>query len=243
MNVPDVPKKVKHLINHIKKEKHFSNNELEKLLNGLKLEYADLEPYHNFNHPEDESYGRFVLYNSPQLEVVVMSWKKGDYTAIHDHGQAQWGAVLIFGQVEHTSFELVNDNLIISKLETLKDGQISLVSNQLIHQMGNPFENRAVSLHVYGTDTVVDEVTGEAKNYDPIRKKVFYANGGAFLEIPKKNIVKEEVCPVVQDEIFHNSVKILLNFRRFAKKQNSSNNKVTLSTKEKNIKHENINYL
>ena len=72
-------------------------------------------------------------------------------------------------------------------------------------------------------------------------KKVFYANGGAFLEIPKDQIIKEETGPAFQEEIFHNSVKILLNHKRNYKL--SEPNKTVLKANKENITHENINYL
>ena len=109
-----VPKKIKSLINAITKSSDFSNEKLYALVSSLKITHADLKPFEQFNHALNESYGRCVLYNSLNLEVVVMSWSKGDYTSIHDHGAAQWGAVFCFGQVEHTSFELQNQNLFIS---------------------------------------------------------------------------------------------------------------------------------
>ncbi|NJO90904.1 MAG: hypothetical protein HC831_19535 [Chloroflexia bacterium] len=162
----------------------------------------------------NESYGRYVLYNSSELEVVVMSWNKGDYTSIHDHGAAQWGAVLCFGRIEHTTFSLQNQTLTISNNEYFNDTDICLVTNQLIHQMGNPFDKPTMTLHFYGTRAGGNEVTENARNYDPVKNKVYYANGGAFLEIAEQNIMQVEECPSFQSEIYHRSVKIFSDYKQ-----------------------------
>jgi hypothetical protein len=143
-----------------------------------------------------------------------MSWNKGDYTSIHDHGAAQWGAVVTFGRVEHTTFSLQDQNLYISKKECFGKKDVHLVSNQLIHQMGNPFDKPAMTLHIYGTEANVNEVTGNARNYDPVNNRVFCANGGAFLEIPKQNTIRVEESPNFQNEIYDNSVKIYLDYKQ-----------------------------
>ncbi len=219
-----VPKRIKILINSIIKCNCFSNEKLFDLVSQLKVTSADLEPFEQFNHALNESYGRCVLYNSPELEVVVMSWNKGDYTSIHDHGAAQWGAVISFGRMEHTSFTLQNKSLHISRKEYFNDKDICLVSSQLIHQMGNPFDKPAMTLHVYGTKAGIEEVTENARNYDPIKNKVYYATGGAFLEIPKYNITKVEECPNFQNEIYDNSVKILQGYKQKHQKTASQKN-------------------
>ncbi len=228
-----VPKQIKSLIKTIIKSNCFSNENLFHLVSSLNITPADLKPFELFNHALNESYGRYVLYNSPELEVVVMSWNKGDYTSIHDHGAAQWGAVLCFGQLEHTSFGLQNENLFISKKECFQSEGISMVSNQLIHQMGNPFDKPAMTLHIYGTDACVKEVTGNARNYDPFKEMVVYANGGAYLEIPEQQIVKEKQGPNFQSEIYYNSVKILLDYK--LKQQKTAYRKQLRNNGRKNI--------
>ena len=207
------PGKIKLLIEDIIKKDCYTKHELLKLLKNTKLSFADIKSFENFNHHPDESYGRHVLFNSPKLEVVVMSWNTGDYTSIHDHGSTQWGAVVCFGQIEHTCFELQNQRLCISNKDILTSNEICLVSNKLIHQMGNPFKSPAMTLHIYGTDHCATEVTASAKNYDPLQNKVHYANGGAFLELPDKMVTHTAEGPLVQGEIFHTSAKILLNYK------------------------------
>lgn len=209
---PVLPHKIKQIIKIIK-NKDFDVSDIKMVLKTAKISSSDLNDHLRFNHPQNESYGRSVLFQSPKFEIVLMSWANHDFTSIHDHGHAQWGAVLCFGKLIHTSFEKINNNLIISNKETLHNGEIKIVSEQLIHQMGNPFNKRALSLHIYGTKKNVAEVTGEAKNYDPVNRKIIYSNGGAFLEIPKHNILREEVFRIEQDEIFHDAVRILLNYK------------------------------
>lgn len=72
-----------------------------------------------------------------------MSWVPGDFSAIHDHGAAQWGAVKSFGEAEHAVFIQQNGTLRTCSRQSCSrqsfpEGSVFPVSHDFIHQMWMP---------------------------------------------------------------------------------------------------------
>src|SRR5690606_27168523 len=109
----------------------------------------------------------------------------GDYTAIHNHGYTVWGAVQAFGKLEHITFELQGDKLTTSIKERLDSGEIRAVNQDLIHQMGNPYNDRKLSLHIYGTPQSVDGITDNSELYEIGKGEIQLVDGGVFYDLPK----------------------------------------------------------
>ena len=121
----------------------------------------DLLPWADFDHPIADSYGRKLVYDGGYFEVMVMSWAPGDFSAIHDHGGTQWGAVQCFGAAEHFVYTF-EDNLLRTKAKNnYFPGSVKTVDRHLIHQMGNPGNSCFLSLHLYGCDTSVGPHNGK----------------------------------------------------------------------------------
>jgi predicted metal-dependent enzyme (double-stranded beta helix superfamily) len=109
--------------------------------------------------PVSEGYARYSLYCDPEnrFEVVVLVWKPGQSTPLHDH-DGTWGAEgVVKGRLQVTGFEQVSETA---------DGQISLAdlgtvvvnehgTGQLLppadcHIVACYGEETAVTVHVYG---------------------------------------------------------------------------------------------
>ena len=143
-----------------------SAGQAEEFFRLAKLTSQHLHPWQEFDHPVTNSYGRSLVYQGRSSELMVMSWLTGDFSEIYDHGQAQWGAVQIFGPAQHLTFELRGSLLKQISNEVVQPGTILGVSRELIHQMGNPSNERFLSLHLYGTMEPSEKITGGARNYD-----------------------------------------------------------------------------
>ncbi|MCF6242692.1 MAG: cysteine dioxygenase family protein, partial [Bacteroidales bacterium] len=153
-----------------------------------------------------------IIYESEKLEIVTMSWNTGDYTSIHDHGQAQWGLVLSFGAVQNTVFDIIDNELILIEEQILNAGETTILDNSAIHQMGNSNFRPSISLHIYYSKKTEKGVTAEARNYDLYENKIYIANGGAFLLLSKENIVSEEKCPNYDQSLYEKQFTIRRNF-------------------------------
>ena len=149
----------------------------------------DLLPWADFQHPIADSYGRKLVCRGGRFEIMVMSWAPGDFSAIHDHGAAEWGAVLSFGRAEHYIYKLEGNALRADGERHFLPGTANPVDRDLIHQMGNPSNESFLSLHVYGCDRPQDEITGNARIFDLFEETIQYTNGGVFFCLPEEQIL------------------------------------------------------
>ncbi|MEM9541344.1 MAG: cysteine dioxygenase family protein [Cyanobacteria bacterium P01_E01_bin.42] len=119
---------------------------------------------------------------------MVMSWRDRDYSAIHDHGSTEWGAVQCFGRGEHYTYRLDNGILRTDQKCDFKPGEVKLVDRDLIHQMGNVSDEYFLSLHVYGCNSPEGTITGNARLFDLWEGSIQRADGGAFFGLPEAEI-------------------------------------------------------
>lgn len=155
------------------------------------LNPTDFKCYASYNHPPDESYGRQLIYQDDKLRVLFMTWCPGDFTAIHNHGPAEWGYVYAFGNITHRIYEEKKQQLSLVSSETFKAGQLANVSSGLIHMMGNSGQQPVQSLHIYGIDNACGPVEN-AKVYQPETSQVIETCGPAFLNLSEQYIVSKQ---------------------------------------------------
>jgi predicted metal-dependent enzyme (double-stranded beta helix superfamily) len=118
-------------------------------------------------------------YNAPDrsFSVQVFVWPAGSWTKVHDH--SSWGALrCAFGSVVEERYERLDDGSLFehAKLERSwrrgwsAGGGISTVLpyNGGIHRVGNPGDETAVSVHVYGPRMG----PADGRDYDPSRDYV-----------------------------------------------------------------------
>ena len=165
------------------------------LLASFSLSADALAPWAAFNHPPADSYGRVLVHQGDSYELMVMSWAPGDMSAIHDHGQAQWGAVKVFGPAEHACFAIRDECLVTTSRRRLDPGTVLPVSHQLIHQMGNVFEEPFLTLHLYGGDVGLAGVTSGARIFEPESGQIALTDGGVFYSLPDSMISDRSAGP------------------------------------------------
>lgn len=170
------------------------------LLLNARLGVDDLMPWARFDHPLTDSYGRTAVAVSTTsdgspFELMVMSWLPGDYSAIHDHGTTQWGAVRYFGHAEHIVFHHAGDHLRTRERSFVDVGDVAQVDHDLIHQMGNPGDEPFLSLHLYGCAHAHGAVTANARVFDLLERRVLRTDGGVFYGLPREQINSQEPGP------------------------------------------------
>ena len=151
------------LIQKLSERRTYRPADIIQIIAACDIKEEDLLPWADFDHPLQDSYGRKLVHKSPNFEIMVMSWKPGDISAIHDHGYTTWGAVQVFGPQEHAAFRVEDDQLFALNRTYFKYGQIVGVGHSLIHQMGNYSDKNVLTLHVYGLEEDVNMVSGEAR--------------------------------------------------------------------------------
>ena len=189
-NLARLPDSLRGLIASLSSTSQMTSRQVSQSLLEANISAADLQDWATFDRPIADSYGRKLVYDGGYFEIMVMSWLPGDVSAIHDHGQTQWGAVQCFGHGLHTTYRLVDGLLSIESEESLLPGQILRVSHSLIHQMSNYSQSPFFSLHVYGCYDQQEIITGDARVFDLLEGKVQHTNGGVFFCLPESEIIR-----------------------------------------------------
>ena len=183
-----LPSSLQTLIASIRSRSNITPDVARQLVLDAKITAKDVAPWANFRHPASHSYGRKLVYAEPQFEILVMSWAEGDYSAIHDHGVAQWGAVQCFGLAEHNVYRLTGRTLQLVEQGLSYPNSVNAVNNSLIHQMGNPSRMEFMSLHVYGSEALYSSVTSDARVFDLFEGSIQHTDGGVFFCLPDSDI-------------------------------------------------------
>jgi hypothetical protein len=175
------------LISRIENASGLSAGGVCEIVRNAGLKAADLHPWAKFGHDPRDSYGRGVVYDQNGIEVMVATWEPSDFSAIHNHGHLEWGAVQVFGRVEHAIFEYDGDQFTTSTREFVDSGTVLGVNNALYHQMGSADSESFLTLHVYGADLESGSVTHDAEIIDLFHRQVFLSNGGVFYHFDRIN--------------------------------------------------------
>lgn len=192
---PDVPECLQALVSSLNAGETVDPRRAAALLTALDVTLDDLAPWFAFDHPVEDSYGRKLIAGGPNYELMLMSWAPGDYSAIHDHGLAEWGAVRYFGPADHAVFDEREGLLTLRERMTLRAGDVFAVDHSLIHLMGNPTGEPTVSMHLYGREESAAAVTGSARIFDLLEETIQRTDGGVFFCLPEHQVRRREPCP------------------------------------------------
>ena len=188
-----LPDSLVFLVNRLRQSPPSHPGEIRKIVLEARVQPEELADWSDFEHPVADSYGRKLVYKRGNFEIMVMSWRPEDFSTIHDHGHTQWGAVQVFGPAEHATFRYDEEGLKTLARWQMKPGEVIGVSHHLIHQMGNPSSDKFfLSLHVYGTNESVENVTGQARLFDVESARIHRVNGGVFFALPASEYLSSE---------------------------------------------------
>ncbi|MDY6936312.1 MAG: cysteine dioxygenase family protein [Cyanobacteriota bacterium] len=184
------PASLQRLIQALRQADRLTPEQVKKTLLNSCISPRDLMPWADFDHPIADSYGRKLVFDGGNFEIMVMSWLPGDFSAIHDHGATQWGAVQCFGSAEHYIYRFAEGVLSTLEPAHYSPGTVCAVDRSLIHQMGNSSNMPFLSLHVYGCEEVRGTITGNARIFDLLENSIQYTDGGVFFCLPETQINK-----------------------------------------------------
>jgi cysteine dioxygenase len=123
--------------------------ELSALLGGVEVTDEELRPYVSF---KEGTYARHRVHIGEHAELLVLCWRPGQRTPIHDHA-GSYGAVRVLrGVMWETLFEMEGDEgLVYSSAREWTPGQVTGADVPDIHQLGNPDVSGQdlVTLHLY----------------------------------------------------------------------------------------------
>jgi len=186
------PSSIQRLIRTLTTISPLTPKQLKAVMEDIQINAYDLIAWADFDHSPYDSYGRKMVFHGGHFEVMVMSWLPGDFSTIHDHGHAQWGAVQCFGEAEHYIYTLENNTLKDPVAAHYKYGDIHTVDHDIIHQMGNGGTKPFLSLHVYGCAQIEDDITKNARVFDLLEESTQFTSGGVFFCLPEHKIIKRQ---------------------------------------------------
>lgn len=187
-----VQDKIEQLIAYLKRDS-LDKSSLRDFLKELRLSSEDLLKWSDFDHPAEDSYGRKTIFLGKQFELMVMSWLPGDFSMIHNHGDASWGIVQALGDLTHRVYKLEDLNLSKVKEENLSVRQLVPVTHELIHQMGNATSEPIMSLHFYYNETPTEFITDNTFLFDILKQEIQTVRGGAFYGLPEDEIIEVKI--------------------------------------------------
>ncbi|MCB9742577.1 MAG: methyltransferase domain-containing protein [Alphaproteobacteria bacterium] len=193
----DLPASLRAIATGIRERGVRTPRALKRLVEEAGVQQDDLLPWADFEHPAADSYGRQMVLEGEDFEIMVMSWAPGDCSAIHDHGHTRWGAVQVFGPAEHATFLAQDGAVRTLDRRRVVPGTVLAVGHQLVHQMGNPSEERFLTLHVYGCEGHPGSITGDARLFALTEGCIQRTTGGAFFGLPEAQVDRREegLCP------------------------------------------------
>lgn len=188
----DLPQSIKKIAAELNNLSNIDNDIVSEIVSSVNLSEKDLRQYITFDHPNAESYGRKLILDNGKFKILLMSWRAGDFTAIHNHGYSAWGCVYFFGEVKHRLYEIKDEELTVVQKDDFHTGQIAAVCGDLTHMMGNVDTTDFTTLHIYGSNTRKSNVSENAKVYFPEFQKIVTTMGSAYLNMDRSLILSEK---------------------------------------------------
>ena len=103
----------------------------------------------DYIHFSDERYSRNLLAYGAQFYALVLCWKPGQASPIHDHKGASCGVRVIAGVATETSYRWQGDRLVEDSVTTMNAGEVCGSFDDDIHEIRNNGDDNLVTLHIY----------------------------------------------------------------------------------------------
>lgn len=124
-------------------------HELERALGNLTITLADVRPFVVFGA---ESYRRNLMHEGPAYQALVLCWRNGQRSPIHDHRGSSCGVRVLSGRALETVFTRAHNRMIYAvRSREIVPGTVCATQDDDIHQVSNLAEDGGdlVTLHVY----------------------------------------------------------------------------------------------
>jgi len=140
------------LVTTIEELKHTARQlglpELRRLISNLNPERAEIEPYIHFT---ENRYARNLVYKTPDFECLVLCWRPGQRSPIHDHGASICTVYTVEGILSADNYsKMANGHIRADYAEDFKPGSVLSIQTTEIHQVSNLQDSSdLISLHFY----------------------------------------------------------------------------------------------
>jgi cysteine dioxygenase len=122
--------------------------DLRRFISGLKVNRSEIEPHILFT---EEKYARNLIYKCAHFECLVLCWKPGQRSPIHDHANSICTVYTVEGLLSADNYrKMSNGHIRADYSEDFKPGSVLSIQTTEIHQVSN-LQDAAplISLHFY----------------------------------------------------------------------------------------------
>ncbi len=156
---------------------------LDRLVEGLKNLSLDAESLDQYMRFGDRCYQRNLLHEGPAYQALVLCWRHGQRSPIHDHRGSTCGVRVLRGTAHETVFRRTAQGFIYP-VETVvhSEGSICGSEDADIHQVSNLSDSPGdlVTLHVYSPAlTMMGRYTLEGPRREEFRESIQRLTHGA----------------------------------------------------------------
>jgi predicted metal-dependent enzyme (double-stranded beta helix superfamily) len=121
--------------------------DLERLIDGLRPEPDELQAHLRF---ASHHYTRNVIQRTANFEALLLCWRGGQRSRIHDHGKSICGMVMLEGVLSAENYRRTPAGLIHRDFsEDFTPGSILSIQTTEIHRVSNLRDEDGISLHFY----------------------------------------------------------------------------------------------
>ena len=142
MNLANAIEELKH------KAKEMSLPDLRRFIAGLKPGKGEIERYIQF---ADNRYARNLVYKTLDFECLVLCWRLGQRSPIHDHGESICAVYTVSGTLSADNYrKTANGHIRTDYSEDFRPGSVLSIQTTEIHQVSNlQNSENLISLHFY----------------------------------------------------------------------------------------------
>ena len=140
------------LISTIEELKHTAKEmnlaDLRRFISKLQPDRSEIERYIHFT---DERYARNLVYKGDAFECLVLCWKPGQRSPIHDHANSICAVYTLDGMLSADNYrKMANGHVRADYSEDFKPGAVLTIQTTEIHQVSNLQDTaNLISLHFY----------------------------------------------------------------------------------------------
>ncbi len=124
-------------------------------LKRLKLDHRDIGQFAQFSL---ERYRRNLMHAGPAYHALILCWRHGQRSPIHDHRGSSCGVRVIQGEATETVFEMTEEGHVYPvRTRKLQEGLMCATQDLDLHQLSNlqPAGKDLITLHIYSPPLLV----------------------------------------------------------------------------------------
>ena len=134
-----------------------------KIAKSINISPSEFSPYCHF---KEDGYARNCIIKTEAFELILICWKKGDFTPIHGHDNKQCWVYQVAGEMREIRYEQnESEDLIETNRMDIPPGKLTYMQDSMgYHTLENASEENAMSLHLYMKPVESCQVFNEENN-------------------------------------------------------------------------------